>query len=222
MMEGLKMGIYLKDIIEGTCRKSVQDENGKNISDTYLKKTGDSKDNTASFTSADSLTPAAWADVPVLATGEKHSSILNKISTMFRNIRWLYKMLGTTNIASIGGGTLTGAISKLNTDLSYKDIKNEITILKEGTTFDSAYVKNGIAWITGRAPAGFAGVIDIAKISAPYAPRTDMRGIPSYNASSEDIGKMSSICMRASGKMDIFFKAPLDYAEIFIIIYPLK
>ena len=102
------MGIYLKDIIEGTCRKSVQDENGKNISDTYLKKTGDSKDNTASFTSADSLTPAAWADVPVLATGEKHSSILNKISTMFRNIRWLYKMLGTTNIASIGGGTLTG------------------------------------------------------------------------------------------------------------------
>lgn len=110
----------------------------------------------------------------------------------------------------------------LNTDLSYKDIKNEITILKEGTTFDSAYVKNGIAWITGRAPAGFAGVIDIAKISAPYAPRTDMRGIPSYNASYEDIGKMSSICMRASGKMDIFFKAPLDYAEIFIIIYPLK
>jgi hypothetical protein len=121
MMEGLKMGIYLKDIIEGTCRKSVQDENGKNISDTYLKKTGDSKDNTASFTSADSLTPAAWADVPVLATGEKHSSILNKISTMFRNIRWLYKMLGTTNIASIGGGTLTGAISKLNTDLQGMD-----------------------------------------------------------------------------------------------------
>lgn len=216
------MGINLKDTIEGTCRKAINDKDGNSIPETYLKKTGDSKDNTASFTSADSLTPAAWADVPVLATGEKHSSILNKISTMFRNIRWLYKMLGTTNIASIGGGTLTGAISKLNTDLSYKDIKNEITILKEGTTFDSAYVKNGIAWITGRAPAGFAGVIDIAKISAPYAPRTDMRGIPSYNASYEDIGKMSSICMRASGKMDIFFKTPLDYAEIFVIIYPLK
>lgn len=216
------MGINLKDTIEGTCRKAINDKDGNSIPETYLKKTGDSKDNTASFTSADSLTPAAWADVPVLATGEKHSSILNKISTMFRNIRWLYKMLGTTNIASIGGGTLTGAISKLNTDLSYKDIKNEITILKEGTTFDSAYVKNGIAWITGRAPAGFAGVIDIAKISAPYAPRTDMRGFPSYNAIEDDIGKMSSICMRASGKMDIFFKTPLDYAEIFIIIYPLK
>ncbi len=104
----------LKDIINGTCQKAISDEGGNNIPETYLKKTGDSKDNTASFTSADSLTPAAWADVPVLATGEKHSSILNKISTMFRNIRWLYKMLGTTDIASIGGGTLTGAISNLN------------------------------------------------------------------------------------------------------------
>ncbi len=106
----------LKDVFEAVCKGAVEDGDGKNIPETYLKKTGDSKDNTASFTSADSLTPAAWADVPVLATGEKHSSILNKISTMFRNIRWLYKMLGTTNIASIGGGTLTGAISKLNTD----------------------------------------------------------------------------------------------------------
>lgn len=114
------MGINLKDTIEGTCRKAINDKDGNSIPETYLKKTGDSKDNTASFTSADSLTPAAWADVPVLATGEKHSSILNKISTMFRNIRWLYKMLGTTNIASIGGGTLTGAISKLNTDLQGK------------------------------------------------------------------------------------------------------
>lgn len=115
------MGINLKDTIEGTCRKAINDKDGNSIPETYLKKTGDSKDNTASFTSADSLTPAAWADVPVLATGEKHSSILNKISTMFRNIRWLYKMLGTTNIASIGGGTLTGAISKLNTDLQGMD-----------------------------------------------------------------------------------------------------
>lgn len=217
------MGINLKDTIEGTCRKAINDKDGNSIPETYLKKTGDSKDNTASFTSADSLTPAAWADVPVLATGEKHSSILNKISTMFRNIRWLYKMLGTTNIASIGGGTLTGAISKLNTDLQYKDISKEIIILKEGTSFDSAYVKNGIVWITGRAPAGTTKMVtQIAKISAPYAPRTDIRGFPSCNATTEDIGKMSSICMRRSGVIDIFFKEPLVYAEIFAIIYPLK
>lgn len=120
----------------------------------------------------------------------------------------------------VWGSTAHG---RQNTDLSYKDIKNEITILKEGTTFDSAYVKNGIAWITGRAPAGTTEMVtQIAKISAPYAPRTDMRGFPSCNATTEDIGKMSSICMRSSGVIDIFFKEPLVYAEIFAIIYPLK
>lgn len=113
-------------------------------------------------------------------------------------------------------------VCSLNTDLSYKDILKEITILKEGTTFDSAYVKNGIVWLTGRAPAGTTGLVKTAKISAPYAPRTDMRGFPSYNASTVDIGKMSSICMRSSGVIDIYFKEPLAYAEIFIIIYPLK
>ncbi len=115
------MGLYLKDTIEGTCRKAISDENGNSIAETYLKKTGDSKDSTVSFTSADSLSPAAWTDAPLLATGEKHSSIFNKISTMFKNIRWLYKMLGTTDIASIGDGTLTGAVSKLNTDLQGMD-----------------------------------------------------------------------------------------------------
>lgn len=111
----------------------------------------------------------------------------------------------------------------LNTDLQYKDISKEIIILKEGTSFDSAYVKNGIVWITGRAPAGTTEMVtQIAKISAPYAPRTDMRGFPSCNATTEDIGKMSSICMRSSGVIDIFFKEPLVYAEIFAIIYPLK
>lgn len=174
------------------------------------------------FDSEDDENPVAWTSMRKIVSG-KIKDLFGNVSIMAKNIRWLYKMLGTTNIASIGGGTLTGAISKLNTDLSYKDIKNEITILKEGTTFDSAYVKNGIVWITGRAPAGTTEMVtQIAKISAPYAPRTDMRGFPSCNATTEDIGKMSSICMRASGKMDIFFKAPLDYAEIFIIIYPLK
>lgn len=107
----------LKDIFAAICKGAVEDEHGNNIAETYLKKTGDSKDSTVSFTSADSLSPAAWTDAPLLTTGEKHSSILNKISTMFKNIRWLYKMLGTTNIADIGGGTLTGAVSKLNTDI---------------------------------------------------------------------------------------------------------
>lgn len=110
--------MYLKDIINGTCLRSVNDGEGYNISETYLKKTGDSKENFVTFTSEDEGNPSSWADVPVLATREKHSSILNKISTMFKNVRWLYKMLGTTDISAIADGTLTGAVSMLNTGIN--------------------------------------------------------------------------------------------------------
>ena len=191
--------------------------------DSSLLSTGDSKDNTVTFNSGDAINPTGWADVGLVESGEEHKSLWRKVSLFAKNMRYLWKLYGAHDISKLGDGTLTGAISKLNTDLSYKDIKNEITILKEGTTFDSAYVKNGIAWITGRAPAGTTEMVtQIAKISAPYAPRTDMRGFPSCNATTEDIGKMSSICMRSSGVIDIFFKEPLVYAEIFAIIYPLK
>lgn len=80
--------------------------------------TGDTKDNTATFDSGDATAPASWADVPALASGEKHSGIFNKVSTMFRNIRYLYKMLGTADISAIGDGTVTGAISMLNTNVT--------------------------------------------------------------------------------------------------------
>lgn len=81
---------------------------------------GDSKDNTISFTSGDSTNPTAWTDVSVLTSGEKHSSILNKISVVFKNLRYLYKMLGTTDISALGGGSITGAISTLNTGKATK------------------------------------------------------------------------------------------------------
>ena len=55
-----------------------------------LAENGDSKDNTVTYTSADDTTADAWTDVAVLATGEKHSSIFAKISTMFKNIRYIY------------------------------------------------------------------------------------------------------------------------------------
>lgn len=88
-----------------------------------LAEDGDSINNTVSFTSLDSDSPTAWTNVSMLTSGERHSSLFRKISTMFKNIRWLYKMLGTTNISAIGGGTVTGALSALNTDLAGKQDK---------------------------------------------------------------------------------------------------
>lgn len=88
-----------------------------------LAEDGDSVNNMVNFTSLDSDSPTAWTNVSVLASGEKHGSLFRKISTMIKNVRWIYKMLGTTNISAIGGGTVTGALSALNTDLAGKQDK---------------------------------------------------------------------------------------------------
>ncbi len=89
----------------------------------------DTKNDTTAFTSSDDATifnsgnlggqsSYNWNAVSKLTSGEKHSSIFHKVSLMFKNIRTLAKLIGTTDISKIGNGTVTGAISNINTDLS--------------------------------------------------------------------------------------------------------
>ncbi len=81
---------------------------------------GDTANNVVSFTSSDVAdgSASAWTTVSKLSSGEKHSSLFAKVSQMFKNVRYLYKMLGTTDISKIGNGTCTGAISSLNSSLA--------------------------------------------------------------------------------------------------------
>jgi hypothetical protein len=81
-------------------------------------KYNDTKDNTTTFLSDDTLEPEGYSDISLLKSSETHSSIFNKLSTMFKNVRYLFGMLGTTDISSIGDGTVTDAISRINTGLS--------------------------------------------------------------------------------------------------------
>ena len=94
--------------------KAAQDGRGRNIVDTYLEKEGDTQKNTVTFVSADSASPTAWENIEVLKSGEKHSFIFGKISIMVKNVRYLYRLLGTSDISKIGDGTVTGAISRIN------------------------------------------------------------------------------------------------------------
>ena len=48
---------------------------------------------------------------------------------MFKNVRYLYKMLGTTDISSIGNGIITGTISTLNSNLTAPSIIASQTIV---------------------------------------------------------------------------------------------
>lgn len=76
--------------------------------------------NTVAFTSSDVADGSAtsWTTVTKLSSGEALKSLFAKVSQMFKNIRYLYKMLGTTDISSIGGGTVTGALSTLNSKIT--------------------------------------------------------------------------------------------------------
>lgn len=58
-----------------------------------LTEDGDTAENTVAFTSSDNDALEAWTDVEVLGSGEKHSSLFNKISVMFKNVRWLYMQM---------------------------------------------------------------------------------------------------------------------------------
>ena len=107
--------------------------------DNSQTKTGDTADNITTFTSADSTTATAWTDVNVMTSGETHKSFFNKISTMFKNIRFLYNKLGTTDISSIGDGTVTNALSTLNSNLNFHLPKNiEYTYTDIETMFNDA------------------------------------------------------------------------------------
>lgn len=74
------------------------------------------------FTSGDSSIGDSTAPA-VITSGETHKSLFNKISTAVKNVRWLLSKMGTTDISSIGNGTVTDAISALNSN--FKDIDGE-------------------------------------------------------------------------------------------------
>lgn len=78
----------------------------------YLTKTGDGSNLTAVFEEATTLDE--------LTTGEKLSSILGKIKLSVKNLKSLIGLIGTTDISTIGDGTITGGLSDVNSKLESK------------------------------------------------------------------------------------------------------
>ena len=72
------------------------------------------------YTSGDAASPTAWSNVNVITTSDTNASIFNKVTTMVKNIRWLYNKLGTTDFSATGQSTVTGALSALQTGLNGK------------------------------------------------------------------------------------------------------
>jgi len=83
--------------------------------------TADTANNTVTFTSGDvedgDSSLNAWSTVLPLAAQETHGTLFGKISTMFKNIRYLWKLLGNTTMGTTAT-TITGAIAEHEADIS--------------------------------------------------------------------------------------------------------
>lgn len=75
----------------------------------YLTKTGDGSNLTAAFEEETNLEE--------LTTGEKLSSIFGKLKLAVKNLKSLISLIGTTDISTIGDGTITGGLNDVNGNL---------------------------------------------------------------------------------------------------------
>lgn len=120
-------------------------ENSLTSIETQLGNIGtmDTANNTVTFTSGDvpdgDSSLASWSTVLPLASAETHGTLFGKISTMFKNIRYLWKLIGSTSMGTTAT-TLTGAIAEHEGDISTLNSKTTASItLSSNVTQSTAY-----------------------------------------------------------------------------------
>ena len=69
----------------------------------------DLTENEVAFTSGDAASPTAWTAVDVLTSGLSLKTLFNRISTMVKNVRYIWNLLGSSSFSNVAS-TLTGAI----------------------------------------------------------------------------------------------------------------
>lgn len=173
--------------------------------------------------SEDISNPTEWTNFKTVQNfvSGKLSELFTNISIMSKNLKYLRKLIGTTDISKLADGTLTGIVNSLNTDIRYKYIGNEITLLENIYLY--AYVENGMVIIRSIVPTSLSvGLRELMRVPEKYAPREVFFGYVSYNSSSSDINKVSSVLITGEGSVKVWLLSELTHDEPFTIMYPLK
>lgn len=139
----------------------------------YLTKTGDGSNLTAAFEEATTLDE--------LTTGEKLSSILGKIKLAVKNIKSLISLIGTTDISTIGDGTITGGLSDVNGKLQVISISPNITAPANAYTYCDVQIPDGYRVY------GVNTLNNSLAIQATPSEFANVKRVTFYNAYSEDI-----------------------------------
>ncbi len=113
-------------------------------------------DDSIFFESSDILNPGTWSDIPLVENGEKHTNLCKKFSLAVKNLRYLYRILGNTDITHIADGTVTGAIHSLNSNVKIQNGKSgdiiwykcgnlcTLFLTNDQRTYNKGYIANGI------------------------------------------------------------------------------
>ena len=119
------VAIDVDNVLSGTSENPVQNKVINAKFNNVTASIEDTKDSKVTFTSNDTLAPTEFSEMPsILTSKETHASLFSKISTVFKNMRYIIGLLGSTDISQetlgIGDSTVTGAINGLNESLAQK------------------------------------------------------------------------------------------------------
>ena len=96
----------------------------------------DTANNKVTFTSYDTSTsPASLTDMPaIMQSNQTHTTLFSKLSIAMHNLRYLIRLIGSTDISAIGNGTITGAISNVDMRVGFKGTQAEFeAAVQQGT-----------------------------------------------------------------------------------------
>ena len=133
-----------------------------------LSTDGNASQVTVDFTSgdladSDVTKDTGYTSVATVGSGETATSLLTKISNVIKNVRWIYKFLGTSDISTVGNGTVTNAVTTLKSNVvSLNDAlaNYQCNTVPNGLTSPS--LPTGIYAFSGSlgdAPDGLPGII---------------------------------------------------------------
>ena len=100
--------------------------------------------NTVGFTSGDSLSPSGWTSVSQITTDSTLATLFNRISTMVKNVRYIWNLLGSSSFSNVAS-TLTGAIGNTALTTTAKTLSGAIAEHESDiSTLNSKFVSGGL------------------------------------------------------------------------------
>ena len=144
--------------------------------------------NYVAFTSQDSEDEVDASLPEVMNTKETTASLFSKVSQVIKNVRWIVKTIGKTDISSVGDGTLKGAVKSLNIKMEL--VRSHVGMIVQSTTLDTEAkviaIYGGTSWskVEGRFLLGTSSSYAVNSIGGETAHTLTTAEMPSHNHAS--------------------------------------